>query len=202
VPEGVYTVMDGKGNPVGTEQFRAARAPAGSRYFAEIQTDVPTPHAETIDLIVGEDGRPIRLQVDTGAHELRLDADGDRLVGTLDGEPLELPWGPDDHLDYLSPSFNAVTANLLDGTAEIDVNYLDPVTCAPRRVRQRYELLGDQEVSTPVGRFEARAWRYTAVGSGFTKRLWVAGDIVVAYEDVFELAAYQPGLSGPFPRPG
>jgi hypothetical protein len=53
-----------------------------------------------------------------------------------------------------------------------------------------------------VGRFEARAWRYRAVESGFTKRLWVAGDIVVAYEDVFELAAYQPGLSGPFPRPG
>lgn len=199
MPQGVYTVMDGRGNAVGTEEFRAARAPAGARYHAQIRTEVPTPHEEEIDLIVGGDGRPIRLHVSTGEHELRLDAEGDRLVGTLDDGALELPWGPNDHLDYLSPSFNAVTANLLEGSAEIDVDFLEPVTCAPRRMRQRYELLGEEEIDTPVGRFVARGWRYTSLDSGFTKRLWVAGDIVVAYEDLFTLAAYQPGLSGPFP---
>ena len=201
MPEGTYTVMDGHGHTVGTEEFRAGRAPAGARYVSRIETDVPTPHAESVDLILGEDGRPVRLHVWTGEHELTLSAADGRLVGTLDEEPLDLPWGPDDHLDYLSPCFNAVTANLLVATTEIDVNYLDPVTCTPRRMRQRYELLGDQEVATPVGRFEARCWRYTALSSGFTKRLWVAGDIVVAYEGVFALSAYEPGQSGPFPLP-
>lgn len=40
------------------------------------------------------------------------------------------------------------------------------------------------------------------VGSrtGWTRSLWVAGDLVVSYEGLFELAAYEPGQSGPFPR--
>lgn len=199
MPEGAYTIMDGRGNRVGTEEFRTARAPAGSRYVSQIRTEIPSPHSETVDLILGEDGRPLRLHVWTGEHELTLSAEDGRLVGSLDDEPLDLPWGRDDHLDYLSPCFNAVTANLLEGTTEIDVHYFDPVTCAPRRVRQRYELLGDRPVATPAGTFEARGWRYTALESGFTKRLWVAGEIVVAYESVFELSTYEPGQSGPFP---
>lgn len=201
MPEGIYTVMDGAGNPVGTEEFRSARAPAGGRYWAQIRTEVPTPHEETVDLILGGDGRPVRLTVRTGDHELSLSAEDGRIVGTLDGDALDLPWGPEAHLDYLSPSFNAVTANLLSATTEIDVHYFEPVTCAPRVMRQRYELVGDQTVATPVGRFEARCWRYTSVESGFTGRLWVAGDIVVAYEGVFALESYEPGQSGPFPLP-
>jgi len=78
--------------------------------------------------------------------------------------------------------------------------YLEPVTCLPRRDRQRYELLGEEEIATPVGRFSARRWRYTALRTGWTRSLWVAGDLVVSYEGLFELAAYEPGQSGPFPR--
>jgi hypothetical protein len=60
-------------------------------------------------------------------------------------------------------------------------------------------LLGGQRVETPVGTFDATAWRYTALDSGFTRPFWAAGEIVVAYEDLFELAEYDPGPRGPFP---
>ena len=191
--------MDGSGAEVGAEEFRAGRAPAGWRYFSTIRTSMPEPHAETVDVVVADDGSLVRVHIDTGTKNLLLAPDGDSLSGTSDGEPVELPWGPDVHLDYLSPCFNAITAARLEGTAEIDVLYLDPVTCDPRRVRQRYEWLGPEAVATPAGTFEAGAWRYTALDSGWSRRLWVAGDIVVAYEDLFELIQYEPGQTGPFP---
>lgn len=184
---------------MGTEEFRTARAPAGWRYFATIRTSVPEPHTETVDVVVADDGSLVRVHIDTGTANVLLAPSGDAISGTRNGEPIELRWGPDRHLDYLSPCFNAISAARLDGTAEIDVLYLDPVTCDPRDVRQRYEWLGEERIATPVGPFEAGAWRYTALDSGWSRRLWAAGDIVVAYEDLFELIEYEPGQTGPFP---
>ena len=77
--------------------------------------------------------------------------------------------------------------------------YLEPVTLEPSRVRQRYELVGDERVGTPVGAFDATRWRFTALESGWTSDLWVAGDIVVRYERLFELEWLDPGASGPRP---
>ena len=57
--------------------------------------------------------------------------------------------------------------------------------------------IGDEEVDTPVGRFAAARWRYTSVGDGWTSDLWVAGDVVVRYDRLFELEWYDPGASGP-----
>ena len=74
--------------------------------------------------------------------------------------------------------------------------YLEPVTLTPSRVRQRYERLGFETVATPAGRFEADRWRFTDVASGWTAGLWLAGDVVVAYERLFELAWYEPGANG------
>jgi hypothetical protein len=189
--------MDGKGNRVGTEAFRCASGPAGWRYFSEIETSEPEPHREVLDLVVDAEWRPLRLRIDTGSHGIMLQRDGDRLRGVRDGEPLDLEARPD--LDYLSPAFNAATANRLRGTEEIEVWYLDPVTCEPHLEGQRYDLEAEEEeVATPVGQFRARRWRYTALRSGFTRPLWVAGDVVVAYEDVFALTEYEPGR-GPVP---
>ncbi|HEX9122701.1 MAG TPA: hypothetical protein VF984_04975 [Actinomycetota bacterium] len=196
---GRYTVMDGEGAPVGTEDFRCAPGPVGWRYFADVVTSVPEPHHETVDLTVDADWRPVRTRIHTGSHEILLSAGGDRLAGFLDGGAVETPWGPDHHLDYLSPAYNAVTANRLSGSAEIEVVFLAPVTCEPRIERQRYELLGNDEVATPVGRFAATRWRYTALSSGWSRDLWVAADVVVRYDDVFELEWYEPGASGPVP---
>ncbi len=63
--------------------------------------------------------------------------------------------------------------------------------------RQRYELVGDEEVATPVGRFAARRWRSTALSTGNTADLWIAGDVVVRHEGAYELEWYEPGATGP-----
>jgi hypothetical protein len=199
MPIGRYRVLDGEGIAVGTEEFRSAPGPAGWRYVASITTTVPEPHGELVDLVVDRSWRPVRLRIDTGAHQLLASPRGDRLTGVLDGEPLDVGFGPEIELDYLSPSFNAVTARRLGRTAEIDVVYLEPVTCRPAPVRQRYELLGEEVVGTPVGRFRADRWRYTSLDSGWSGLLWVAGDVVVRFENLFELEEYQSGESGPVP---
>src|SRR3990172_2897030 len=59
----------------------------------------------------------------------------------------------------------------LDATAEIEVVFLRAVTCESTIERQRYELLGNEEVAAPAGRFVARRWRYTALSSGWSRDL-------------------------------
>jgi hypothetical protein len=149
--------------------------------------------------------RIARVRIDTGEHDLLLEPTpgGDVLRGFRDRRPIELAYGPDVHLDYFTPTTNAITTRRLTGTTEIDVVYLEPVTLEPSRVRQRYELVGDERVATPVGAFDATRWRFTALGSGqgsdWTSDLWVAADIVVRYERLFELEWLDPGATGPRP---
>jgi hypothetical protein len=199
MPTGRYTVMDGDGNAVGTEDFRCARGPAGWRYASDIRTTEPEPHAETVDLAVDTAWSPVRLRIATGRHEIVLRREDDRFAGIRDGGPVEVPWRPGRDLDYLSPAFNAVTTNRLRRSSAIEVVFLEPVTCLPRPEPQRYELIGDEEVGTPVGTFLARRWRYTALSTGWTRDLWVAGDVVVRYEGLYELVWYEAGGSGPRP---
>lgn len=198
MPTGSYVVLDGDGNTVGREDFRCAPGPAGWRYVSDIHTTEPDLHAESVDLTVDAAWRPVRVRIVTDRHELVLRREGNVFVGVRDGERIELPGRPD--VDYLSPAFNAVTANRLPGTADIEVVYLEAVTCEPRLEPQRYELVGDEEILTPVGAFAARRWRYTALSTGWSRDLWVAGDVVARYEGLFELTWYEPGASGPRPR--
>ena len=79
--------------------------------------------------------------------------------------------------------------------------YLEPVTLEPTVTRQRYELIGPEDVETLVGTFASRRWRYTALETGWTSDLWVAGDVVVRYDRAFELISYEAGASGPVPTP-
>ena len=197
MPVGRYTILGDDGSPVGTEAFRCAPGPLGWRYVSEIETTEHGEHRETVDVAVDAAWRIARLRIETGEHGLLLEPRGETLAGSMDGEPLELPWGPDDHLDYLTPVTNLITTRRLAGTAEIDVVFLAPASLAPSRVRQRYEHFGPEVVETPVGRFDADRWRYTGLDSGWTSDLWVAGDVVVRYERIFELAEYEAGASGP-----
>jgi hypothetical protein len=199
MPQVRYTVWGDDGQPVGTEDLRCAPGPMGWRSFSQIETSDPTPHHETVDVAVDADRRIARVRIDTGDHEILLEPRGELLTGFRDRVPIELAWGPDWHLDYFTPTTNVITTQRLPGTAEIDVLYLEPVTLEPTVVQQRYELLGPEEVVTPAGRFDAVRWRFTALDSGWTGDLWVAGDVVVAYESLFTLETYEPGASGPRP---
>jgi hypothetical protein len=200
MPVGRYTVMDGDGHEVGTEDFRSAPGPAGWRYFSDIQTSLPEPHHEVVDLIADAGWRPVRTRINTASHEILLMAEGGHLTGYRDGVAVDLVWGPDVELDYASPAYNVVTARRLgSGTTEFDVVFLQPVTCQPVMERQRYEHLGQDEVATPAGRFASVHWRYTALSSGWTRDLWIAGDVVVRYDGLYALMSYERGASGPVP---
>jgi hypothetical protein len=207
MPAGTYHVIAADGSVEATEDFRCAPGPMGWRYFSEVDTSEPVPHHETIDVAVDASWRPVRLRVDSGDHQLLLEADGDRLAGWRDGEPIETPWHPEMHLDYLSPAFNAITCRRLTATTEIEVVFVDPYTLEPHVVRQRYEFHGDEETETPVGTFAAARWTYTALeddGSsgqepGWTSELWCAQDVVVRYDRLFRLERYEAGASGPRP---
>lgn len=197
MPAGRYAILGKSGEPVGTEGFRCAPGPVGWRYFSDVRTSEPTPHHETVDVVVDAEWRAVRLRVDTGEHDILLEAAGDTFTGFRDRVALELPWRPDLHLDYLTPATNLITTRRLTATAEIHVVNLAPVTLEPTVVRQRYELLGDEDVDTPVGRFGATRWRHTSLDSGWTSDLWVAGDVVVRHDRLFELEWYDPGATGP-----
>jgi hypothetical protein len=184
---------------VGTEVLRCAPGPMGWRSFSEIDTTDPTPHHEIVDIAVDTDWRIARVRIDTGEHDILLEPRGNVLTGYRDHEPIEIPWSADLHLDYFTPTTNAVTIHRLKATAEIDVVYLAPVTLEPSRVQQRYEPIGDEEIETPAGRFAAIRWRFTALDPGWTADLWVAGAVVVAYEGLFTMETYEAGVSGAQP---
>jgi hypothetical protein len=153
-----------------------------------------------VDLVADADWRPVRTRINSGSHEILLMAEGEYLTGYRDGVAVDVVWGPDVELDYASPAYNVVTANRLGSrTAEFDVVFLQPVTCQPVMERQRYEHLGQDEVATPAGRFASVHWMYTALSSGWSRDLWIAGDVVVRYDGLYALESYEPGASGPLP---
>ena len=81
------------------------------------------------------------------------------------------------------------------------IRALEWVPVVPGGERQRYELIGREDVETPVGHFATTKWRYTSLDDGWTSDLWVAGDVVVRYDRLFELEWYEAGASGPQPIP-
>jgi hypothetical protein len=199
MPAGGYRVLGDDGDPVGTESFRCAPGPIGWRYVSEVETNEYGPHRADVDIAVDADWRIVRVRVRTQDHELLLEPHDGTLEGHRDGEPLTVAWSPGDHVDYLTPATNLISCRRLRTTAEIDVVFVDPFSLQPTRERQRYEILGRDRVDTAVGRFEATSWRYTALGSGWTSELWIAGDVVVRYDRIFELIEYDPGATGPVP---
>jgi hypothetical protein len=201
VPTGRYVVVGDDGKPVGTEAFRCAPGPMGWRYVSEVDTNEYGPHQAVVDIAVDAAWRIVRAHVRTEqGHTLLLEPRDGTMVGERDGEPIELAYGQEDHLDYLTPATNLITCRRLQRSAEIEVVFVDPFSLEPTRERQRYDLLGDETIETTVGTFDATRWRYASLASGWTSHLWVAGDVVVHYERIFELTEYDPGATGPRPR--
>ncbi len=197
MPAGRYRILDDHARARGTEEFRCAPGPMGWRYFSEVVYDDDDPHSEIVDLVVDSSWRPVRTRIETGSHNILLAAEDDRLAGFRDREPVEIPCGPDTQLSYASPAYDVAGANRLGRSAEVDVVVLEPVTCEPVLERRRYDLIGDEEVETAVGRFAATRWRLTAIPSGYTSTMWIAGDVLVRSEGRYELESYESGASGP-----
>jgi hypothetical protein len=197
MPVGRYGILGDDGARRGSEEFRCAPGPMGWRCFSNIRLEDEQPHDEIVDVAVDASWRLVRTRIETGSHNILLSAEGDSLEGFRDREPVSIPWGPDTELDYASPAYNVVTANRLRRSAEFDVVFLEPVTCEPVLERQRYDLIGEEEVETAVGRFDATRWQFTALSSGFTAGMWIAGDVLVRYEGLYELEHYESGASGP-----
>jgi hypothetical protein len=195
MPNGTYAIVDEQGAHIGTEEFRCAPGLMGWRYVSTIRTSEPSPHTESIDLVVDAGWRPVRLRVETGEHALTLVAEGGRLIGHHDGEDLDLELG-DRELDYLSPAFNAVTANRIGETATFDVWYFEPFTLEPVAMRQRYEHRGAERIETEAGAFDATRWGFEALDTRYVSEFWTAGDVVLRYGGLYELEAYEAGASG------
>jgi hypothetical protein len=199
VPSVGYTVLEGDGSAVGAEELRSAPGPVGWRAFSEVRLTVPEPHHEIVDLAVDTEWRPVRARISTGAHEVLLLLDHDRLTGFRDGDPIVVAFGSGVHLDHRSPMFDAVTANRLTGPVELEVVVLEGATLEPTIETRRYEPLGDDEIATPAGRFAVRGWRCTAPSTGRSRDFWVADDVAVRSEGRYELTWYEAGASGPRP---
>ena len=197
MPLGRYAVLGDDGQAIGTELFRCAPGPLGWRYVSEIETSEPRQHVETVDVAVDARWRIARVRIDTGEHQILLEPREGALAGTRDGGSIEVPWDADTHLDYLTPVMNLITSRRLSAAQEVEVVYLEPVTLEPNLVRQRYEPLGTDDVDTPVGRFRADRWRFA--WDAYLADIWVAGDVVVAYEGLFDLVHYEPGATGVTP---
>ena len=82
MPSGRYAVRGRSGDVVGTEDFRCAPGPMGWRYFSEIQRDEPTPHRETVDVVVDASwGDRPRSRIETGSHAIVLEPRDGLLIG-------------------------------------------------------------------------------------------------------------------------
>ena len=193
MPTGRYTVLGDDGAPSGTEDFRCAPGPMGWRYFSDIRTD----HHEIVDIAVDRDWRIARLRIDTGEHDILLEPRGDTLTGYRDRREIEIPYGPQMHLDYFTPGHER------DHLPPPHRDHRDrgglPRARHPRADGGPPTLRAPRPraaSTTPVGTFEATRWTFTSLDSGWTADLWIAGDTVVRYDRLFTLEEYEPGASG------
>lgn len=189
MPSGLYRLAGG----TGTEQFRCAPGPMGWRYFSTVQDGRGTTN---VDLSVDAGWRPVRVRIQTPEHHLILTARG----SILDDEQLDAAFDPETQtVDFPSPCFPLATARRLGASGEIEAISLDPETLLTSTEVHRYEAGDEEVISTPVGRFGARAWRHVAPRPRFSRALWIAGDVIIAGDNL-ELTAYDPGGQGPQPR--
>lgn len=194
MPAGRYALLDGHGNARGFEDFRCAPGPMGWRYYAD--TQVLGGGSGVVDVSVDASWLPVRVRIEGGEHGLALAARGDRLAGTIDGEPLEIPRRPGVALVHPSPAFWAIAARA--GGGDLVTVDLDPSTLRPAEGRLLLEHDHDEPVDTPAGRFAAERWTVSHE-AGAPRAMWVTGDVVLRLDGAIELTAVEPGSRGPHP---
>jgi len=179
VPAGSYRLLRRNG----IETFRCAPGPAGWRYFATASFELGS---ERIDVTVDAAWDPVRVMIETAAHQLVISRRG----AVLDGAPVEADLAA--QIEHPSPAFSIVLANRLTEPGAHDTLVIDPATLAISRESRLIESIGDEVVATPCGKFAART--FARDGNRFS----IARDICVAAPGV-ELATYEALSNGPHP---
>ncbi len=200
MPAGQYRLITDGGEPLGFEAFRSAPGPVGWRYFST--TTLLDGGTGNVDLSVNAAWEPMRVRIQNSAHHTLLLPRGETLQGILDEDELSIPFDRDRSIEYPSPAFLAAAARRFGDTAEVEALAIDPVTLQTRAETHRYENVGPEAIDTAAGTFDAEHWRFIAPRPRFSRSFWVAGDVCVAAEDLYELVSYEALSNGPRPRPG
>ena len=205
MPSGRYAVRGRSGDVVGTEDFRCAPGPMGWRYVSEIQRDEPTPHRETVDVVVDASWRIVR---DEDRDRVALDppraARRTHSKGSETGTRSR--WRGDRRCTWTTSRRPSTRSRRTDWDGATDAQTSTSSSSSPSRSSRSRCVSGTScsdgnTVETPPGTFLAARWRYTALATGWTSELWVADDVVVRYDRAFELISYEAGASGPVPTP-
>jgi hypothetical protein len=188
VPRGRYLT------PLGEEHFDCAPGPAGWRYASRL-LDPEGAGAGSVDLTLDQLGRPIRLELRSGAWRVRGAAlDGVTWVRMAAGTGAEAREGnaPARAFTGASPAFLVATARLLRLTAEspagrIQLVDFTPPTLAARTRQESWTLLGSDHHPTDAGPLRVDNYRVDDLETGERHAVHLAGDVVLVAPGV-ELA--------------
>ncbi len=188
------------GADVGTEAWTREVGSDQIRLTSVITRTDELEFEEEIEIILEPNWRPLQVNIDRESAEGTRRYVG-RRVGSAwisqivrESGPMRtatLEFDEETHVDYFTAHTNSVTMKRLQlspetGT-EISVVFIDPDTWTPSLVRQKYLRLADP---TPfdINGFEAtRAYQYQGA-SGVEYAVWTDDeDIILRYEDVFEI---------------
>jgi len=180
MPRGVYVIATTDGLGV-REEFSCAPGPSGWRYVSSRSDGVG------IDLTLQADGRPYRLEIRCGPETLRGGVAGPTLMWSTALGAYETSAAA---FVAPSPAFLVATARLLNGgramagpltltLAEVTLPSLAVLT-----VRQRWYPAGHEEHATDLGPLRVQAWHVDDPDTGARRTVHLAGDVVVAADDV------------------
>ena len=193
MPTGRYTVLGDDGAPA--EHRGASAAPPVRWAGATSAMSRPTTARSSTSPSTATGASPAS-DIGTGEHDILLERRGDSLAGYRDRQEIEIPYGPQMHLDYFTPATNAITCRRLERTAEISAVYLEPITLEPvdrspalqpRRRRPRH----DARRHVRRDKMDLHEPRVGLVRPPVDRR-----DTVVRYDRLFTLEEYEPGASG------
>ncbi|MFI1204698.1 hypothetical protein ACH4VR_35615 [Streptomyces sp. NPDC020883] len=187
MPRGHYSLHDPHDHtPLGEEHFHCATGPSGWRYVSQI-LDTAGEHTGSVDLTLDDLGRPIRLQLTSGAWQVRGAAlDGVTWVRTDPTGTHATEGNVAAHaFTGASPAFLVATARLLRpalgaGAIRVRLVALTPPVLAPRTLDQAWALLSSTPHATDIAPLVADEYQVTDFETGEQHAVHLAGDVVLA----------------------
>jgi hypothetical protein len=205
-----YQVLGRHGEAAGTEELEVAQGEAGWRIRSRIETRWPEDVVASLDWELNELMQTRLLHVFSrerfsGEYELELTVSGNGLLAHRDAPngptQVELGWGPNAELDYISAAFPAVMlarSNLAIGASRvIDAVQLGTADLVPTVLAQHLRRVGPEAVTGVVPNDpDAVAIAYvecTSVDTGHVAIISTAASgALVAYSGLLRLTSLEP----------